>query len=100
VSVSGAVSGTATGAVSTESLPSFFRRAMGILTMSGVLDATSGATSGMQCLSGTVMSGIRNLQQELALRVSDLEEPGDSNVVRLALANNMLTASGEVQFGS
>ena len=100
VTVAGAVSGAATGAFSSESLPEFYRRALGTLTLSGVL-ATSGAVSGMQCLSGSVVSGIRNLHQELALRAADAElGGGQGNALRLSLANSLLTASGEVQFGS
>jgi propanediol dehydratase large subunit len=98
VSVSGAVSGVATGVVSTEPIQDFYTRAIGILSLSGVL-ATSGAVSGMQCLSGTVLSGLRNLQQELAMRVADIEQPV-GNTGRLARANLQLTAATEVLFGS
>lgn len=95
VSVAGAVSGAASGGFSTESLPEFYRRALGILTMSGQL------ISGLQCVSGSVVSGFRNLHQELALRIADAESGGaEPNSLRLSLANGILTASGEVQFGS
>ncbi len=95
VSVAGAVSGAATGAFSTEAMPEFYRRALGLLVLSGQL------ISGLQCISGSVVSGIRNLQQELALRIADAElGGGQTNALRLSLANGVLTASGEVQFGS
>lgn len=96
VSVSGAVSGTATGAQTTEALPNFLRRALGLLSMSGTV---SGADH--QIVSGSTLSGMRNLQQELALRVADIElGGGQSNAARLAHANAILTASGEVLFGA
>ena len=95
VSVAGAVSGAATGGFSTESLPEFYRRALGILTMSGQL------ISGLQCISGSVVSGFRNLHQELALRIVDAESGGaEPNALRLSRANSILAVSGEVQFGS
>jgi hypothetical protein len=96
VSVSGAVSGTATGAQSTEALGEVFRRHIGLLAMSGTV---SGANH--QIVSGSTISGLRNLQQELALRVADIElGGGQANAVRLAHANAILTGSGEVLFGS
>lgn len=96
VTVSGAVSGTATGTQTTEALPKFLRRAIGSLALSGTV---SGADH--QIVSGSTLSGIRNLQQELALRVADIEMGGNAgNTQRLAHANAILTASGEVLFGS
>jgi hypothetical protein len=94
------VSGQASGPLSTECLPVFYRRALGILTMSGVLDTTSGTTSGMQCVSGAVLTGLHNLQQELALRIVDVETSNAGNAPQLAKANAILVASGEVQLGS
>ncbi len=96
VSVSGAVSGTATGAQSTEALGLVFRRLLGGLALSGTV---SGADH--QIVSGSTLSGIRNIQQELALRIADIElGGGQSNASRLAHANAILTGSGEVLFGA
>jgi hypothetical protein len=95
VSVAGAVSGAATGTHSTEAMPEFYRRALGLLTLSGTLSGVD------QIVTASVVSGIRNLQQELALRIADAElGGGQTNALRLSLANGVLTASGEVQFGS
>lgn len=93
VSVAGGASGAATGAISTEPLNYFYRRALGLLALSGTLSGSD------QVVSGSIVSGIRNLQQELALRAADIEMQGAGNNKRLELANAILTASGEVQFG-
>lgn len=55
----------------------------------GTLSQVSGVSRGGQ--------GLVTLQQNLALRIADLEKSGEPNDVRLAHANAILTASGEVQ---
>lgn len=80
VSGGGLVSGAVTHA--TENLVAFLRRA------NGVLGAVSGVTSGG--------ADLLNLQHELAMRISDLEKPGNENAARLAHANAVLTAAGEL----
>lgn len=90
----------ATGTNSNETLQAFLQRGINALSVSGVLDATSGATSGMQCLSGSVLSGIMHYQQELAFRVGDLLNPAGGNASRLAQAQAALAVSGQVQFGA
>jgi hypothetical protein len=103
--VAGAVTGAAANAYSNETLQNFYRRALGVLVMSGAL-AVSGGTSGgssvsgLQCFAGSVISGIRNLQQELALRAADIEYSGNPSASRITLANTILTGSGEVVFGT
>lgn len=91
--VSGAASGQVIGGThSTEALPSFFRRAVGVLSISGTVSGQD------VVVSGTLLSGVRNLQRELALRVADLEADGGAEDSRQARANAILTASGEVIF--
>jgi hypothetical protein len=94
------VSGVSTGTHSTEALQDFFDRAGGILAISGVR-SLSGATSGLQCFSGSVVSGLQNLRRELAFRQADLEfGAGYPNETRIARVNAILAASGDVQLGS
>lgn len=99
VTVTGAADDArADGAVSTEDLRAFYVRAAGLLSCSGVLG--TGAEAGLQCISGSILSGIRNLQRELAFRIADLDGPGEANAARLGRAQAALTVAGEVQFGA
>lgn len=95
-SASGAVfpsSGQAIAAASNEALGASFVRYVGLL----------GACSGGSTASGVnfpaaAASGLAQMQRELAMRAADLQGPGQGNAGRLAFANTLLAASGEVQW--
>jgi hypothetical protein len=91
--------GQATSAFSNETYPAFLQRAVNILSMSGVL-AVSGVASGMQCVSGAVLSGVMQLQREMAFRYADISLTGAENPARLTAARASLAVSGEIQFGT
>ena len=88
------------GAASTEDLRAFLVRAAGDLSVSGILATAPGPASGLQAIPVAAMSGLRNLQRELAFRIGDLDGQGDSTATRLLKSQQALTAAGEVQFGS
>jgi hypothetical protein len=80
---------------STESLPETFLRWAGYLGQ--ISGAASGGT-GRTAISGSLASGIRNIQQELVARYADITGTGQSNAAKLDIANDLLTASGEFRF--
>lgn len=109
VTVTGAVSGSsqgmATGSHSDETIQDFLRRAMGLLSVSGikVVSGANASALNFQAVSGSVLSGLAQLQRELAFRIVDLEVgAGAPQAVRLASAQALIAASGvgEIQFGS
>lgn len=108
VTVTGAATGQPTGSYSNEPLNTFFKRVIDALSVSGVLAVSGGSSgavliSGLQCIPPSVVSGMRNMQRELAFRVADVELGGSvSNAARLAHAQAVLTnaTSGEVQLGT
>jgi hypothetical protein len=81
----------------TESLPEAFLRYAGVLgAMSGIA-GTSGTQAGQTRITAAQASGLRDLNQEFAARYAELTSIG-SNADKLALANALLTASGEFRF--
>ncbi len=83
----------ATGSSSTETLGEFYQRACNALSVSGILSGTA------QAITPAELSGVMHIQQELALRASDLEQSAAGNPSRLARAQAILAVSGQVQFG-
>lgn len=95
-------SGSASNAASNETLQDFYDYAAGVLNISGVVavSGVSGTANG-QVITSAQLSGLANLQRELAAREADiLVGPAAPNATRVAKANAILTAKGEVQFGS
>lgn len=101
VAVTGAADDArANGSFSSEDLRAFLVRSAALLSASGVLATAPGPASGLQAISGSILSGIRNLQREFAFRIADIDGSGEANSARLGRAQAALTVAGEVQFGS
>ncbi len=100
VVVTGVVAdGQADGTNSNETFQEFLIRGIAALSLSGVL-GVSGVSSGLQCVSGAVLSGVMQFQREMAFRLADIENLAAGNPARLAAAQAALvTGGGEVQFG-
>ncbi|MEE8609098.1 MAG: hypothetical protein V3S55_15955 [Nitrospiraceae bacterium] len=94
--------GQADGTHSNETMQTFLLRGVQTLSVSGtqaIVDV-SGTVNGQTITSGE-LSGIMNLQRELAMRAADLARPEAGNAARLAWAQTALTGAGaETQFGS
>lgn len=93
-------SGVASNTHSDETLQDFYRRGVGLLNISGT-QAASGAAAGAngEIVTSGQLSGLANLQRELAARAADIENSGKNAADRLSAVNTILSASGEVQFG-
>jgi len=99
VTITGGTVGMPNGTASSEGLFEFYQRAVNILSVSGIKVTASGATSGMQAISGSVLSGMRNLQREFAARAADVFPSSLSAARRLSIAQGVLAVSGEIQVG-
>jgi len=104
VTVTGAADDArATGTYSTEGLERFYRRCLVAFGGISGTQLVSGVTSGVDGVGITSgqLSGLRNLQREIAMRAADITHSYEANGPRLTKAQANLTLSGgEVVFGA